>query len=113
MRKYKISILYTLSAVVVLFYVFSACAVNKAFEVGAAEVNTMADKGYMTDVAELKKGYKAYVTRCGSCHHLIEPSKYTASEWQATYLASEFQKAKVEDGAEKKIISYFIFSKAK
>ena len=113
MKNYKINTLYAICAAIVLFFVVVSCSVNKAFEVGTPEVNAMADRGYLTDVKELKKGYSAYVTRCGSCHHLIEPSKYTVSEWQANYLTPEFTKAKVEDGSEKKLISYFIFSKAK
>lgn len=113
MRNRKFNMFYVGSVLVTLLYVSMSCGVNQAFQVGDKEVFVLEKKGYMTDVKELQKGYKMYVSRCGNCHALIEPSKYTLAEWDKKYLPVEFEKSKVEKEDEKKLISYYIYAKAK
>lgn len=113
MKINKINSIYAISMICLFFYVATSCSVNQDFQVTNIETQTLKNRGYMATEDEVKAGYKLYVSRCGSCHNLIAPSKFTLSQWQLTYLPAEFVKATVEKENEKKLISYFIFSKAR
>jgi hypothetical protein len=94
--------------------VVAACSVNKEFQVVAGDTDRVWQRrNYMSSQEELNKGYKLYVSSCGNCHNLISPAKYTADQWDSDYLQREFTKAKVTDESTKKLISYYIYAKAK
>jgi hypothetical protein len=110
----KINTIYVASSLCFLFYVLTSCGVNQDFVVAEADADKFFKRGGdVVTFDELKKGSKLYIQKCGNCHNLILPSKYTQAEWEKTYLTREFDKAKVEDKEEKKQISYFIFAKCK
>jgi hypothetical protein len=94
-------------------YGLLSCGVNKTLHVTTNDSERLKNRGYMASTQELKEGYKLYVVKCGNCHNLVAPSKYTTSEWQLTYINKELEKAKVDDPKEKKLISMFIFSKSR
>jgi hypothetical protein len=97
-----------------LFYVLSSCGVNQDFVVGEHDADKFFKRGgEVVTFEELKEGSKLYIQKCGNCHNLIVPSKYTAAEWEKEHLTRELGKAKVEDDQEKKKITYFVLSKAK
>lgn len=96
------------------FYVLSACSVNKEFQVTQEDSDKFFKRGAdFVSLEDLQAGSKLYVLKCGNCHNLILPSKYTGAEWEKEYLAREFAKAQVEDDKEKKQITGFIMAKAK
>lgn len=113
MKINKINVIYAISTFCLFFYAATSCSINQDFQVTNIETQRLKNRGYMATEDEVKDGYKLYVSRCGSCHNLIAPSKYTLSQWQLTYLPAEFVKATVEKENEKKLISYFIYSKAR
>jgi hypothetical protein len=97
-----------------LFYALSACGVSKDFVVEEHDADKFFKRGgEVVTFEELKEGSKLYVQKCGNCHNLIIPSKYTREEWEKNYLTKEFDRAKVEDAEQKKKISYFILAKSK
>jgi hypothetical protein len=112
-NNHKFKILYIASIFCVILYVLPACGVSKDFQITANDTDKLKSRGYMASTKELEDGYKLYVVKCGNCHNLVTPSKYTTSEWQLTYLNKELEKAKVDDPKEKKLISMFIFSKSR
>ena len=112
-NKIKSTILYVASVLCVFMYALSACGVNKDFQVTAQDTDRLKNRGFMASTKELEEGYSQYVKKCGGCHNLVAPSKYTSSEWQLTYINKEMEKAKVEDSKEKKQITMFILSKAR
>jgi AMMECR1 domain-containing protein len=110
----KINTIYVAVGLCFMFYVLSSCGVNQDFVVTELDADKFFKRG--SDVVtfdELKLGSKLYIQKCGNCHNLILPSKYTQAEWEKEYLTKEFEKAKVENKDEKKQITYFIFAKAK
>jgi hypothetical protein len=113
MKKSNMTIAYIASVMGLFFYIMTSCGVASAFQVTDAEVNRLKNRGYSASTEELKEGYGYYVKRCGNCHHLKDPTQYTVSQWQLTHLPAEFQKAKVDAEKEKKLITYFVVSKAK
>ena len=112
-NKIKFKILYTASLICIVLYSLSSCGVNKEFQVTANDTDKLKNRGYMASTKELEEGYKLYVVKCGNCHNMVAPSKYTTSEWQLTYVNKELEKAKVEEPKEKKLISMYIFSKSR
>jgi hypothetical protein len=100
-------------AIYSIVLIMGACSVSKDFQITTNEVDNLRNRGYMANLQELKDGYKLYVDKCGGCHNLYTPSKFTKSEWELNYLQKEFTKAKVDLENERKLISYFIYSKAK
>jgi hypothetical protein len=109
----KLKIIYTSSLICFFLYTLLSCGVNKEFLVTANDTDKLKGRGYMASTKELEEGYKLYVVKCGNCHNIVTPSKYTTSEWQLTYMNKELEKAKVEDPKEKKLISMYIFSKSR
>jgi hypothetical protein len=113
-KSIKINTIAVMGSLCFLFYILSSCGVNKDFVVEEHDVDKFFKRGgEIVTFEELKEGSKLYIQKCGNCHNLIVPSKYTREEWEKTYFTREFEKAKVEDAAEKKKISYFILAKAK
>ncbi len=111
----KFKWIYAVSTVIFLMYGLTACSVNQAFQITSADVNRLQNQGYgyTASAKELETGSKLYVVKCGNCHNLIVPSKYTNSEWQLNYLERELAKAKVEKATEKKLITAFILAKSR
>ena len=60
--------------------------------------------------AELKEGRKVYVEKCGSCHNLYLPEKFSKSRWEEEL--DEMQKrAKLTDKEKANILKYVTFGK--
>jgi cytochrome c5 len=111
----KLKWIYAVSTTCISMYLLTACGVNQAFQVTSMDVDRLQSRGYgyTATAKELEDGYKLYVIKCGNCHNLVAPAKYTSSEWQLKYLPQELEKAKVVDEKEKKLITMFILSKAR
>jgi hypothetical protein len=114
-NNFKFKWVYAVGALVLFIYLLTACGVNQAFQVTNVDADRLQNRGYgyTASVKELEAGYKLYVIKCGNCHNLVVPSKYTSSEWQLKYLTPELEKANVADEKEKKLITMFILSKAR
>jgi hypothetical protein len=114
-NNFKFKWVYAMSAAFLFAYFLTACSVNQAFQVTSVDADRLQNRGYgyTASVKDLEAGYKLYVIKCGNCHNLVVPSKYTSSEWQLKYLESELEKAKVTDEKEKKLIRMFILSKSR
>lgn len=59
---------------------------------------------------DLKDGRSAYINKCGSCHTLIVPSKYSAMEWDRWVIRME-PKAKITPLEKDQILKYLISGK--
>lgn len=58
-----------------------------------------------SDLVLLQAGRKLYVSKCGSCHTLILPEKYTAGQW--SYLVARMEvRAKITPEESKLILKY-------
>jgi hypothetical protein len=62
-----------------------------------------------TDVTldQLNKGYSLYVAKCGSCHFLYKPTKFTEREWLEMFPKMKI-KAKIDDEQIDLIMKYII-----
>ncbi|MCK9411682.1 MAG: hypothetical protein M0Q53_05220 [Prolixibacteraceae bacterium] len=56
-------------------------------------------------LSALQKGRAIYITKCGSCHTLYLPEKYSTSEWRIQ-TGKMAVKAKLTDHEEELIIRY-------
>ena len=54
---------------------------------------------------QLQEGRKLYVQKCGSCHTLYLPEKYTKPQWQ-NFIDEMQQKAKIDDREKEQILKY-------
>ncbi|MEO0042864.1 MAG: hypothetical protein RL329_2312 [Bacteroidota bacterium] len=111
----KLKWIYGMGATCFCAYFWTACSVNQAFQITNADTERLQNRGYGYSASkkELEEGYKLYVVKCGNCHNLVIPTKYTSYEWKFKFLERELQTAKVEDEREKKLISMFILAKAR
>jgi cytochrome c2 len=89
-----------LAAFSILF--FSACtsSASKYYEPTAAN----AEKANLP-LETLIAGRTIYMERCGECHNLYKPSRYTAEEWPK-YVNKMQGKAKITDDQKMNIIAY-------
>lgn len=53
----------------------------------------------------LQEGKALYAANCVKCHALVNPDKYTATEW-TTWMDKMAPKAKIDDATKAKIYSY-------
>jgi hypothetical protein len=58
--------------------------------------------------SELKEGRMNYVQKCGNCHNLYLPEKYTKSEW-VQWLGKMEKKAKLSEKEKSSIFKYLTF----
>lgn len=56
-------------------------------------------------VAELDRGRSLYLGRCSSCHDLVPPARYSATEWPAQ-VAKMQQRAHLSDADARLVASY-------
>ena len=61
-------------------------------------------------LAELKEGRKTYVQKCGNCHNLILPEKFTKSKWEKE-LDEMQRRANLTDKEKASILKYLTFGK--
>lgn len=61
-------------------------------------------------LAELKEGRKAYVEKCGSCHNLYLPEKFSKSKWE-TELDEMQKRANLSNKEKASILKYVTFGK--
>ena len=57
------------------------------------------------DIEELKSGRKIYVNKCGSCHTLRLPEKFTRTQWTEAMVKMQ-KKAKISDEEKQLILNY-------
>ena len=59
---------------------------------------------------QLQNGYKLYIEKCSNCHRLHNPIKYDLAAGQPL-LIKMFKKAKINNEAEKQLITQYIAAK--
>lgn len=57
------------------------------------------------NISDLQAGRKLYVSKCGSCHTLVLPEKYSADQWQSLVDKME-TKAKITPDEKRLIVRY-------
>jgi mono/diheme cytochrome c family protein len=57
------------------------------------------------NIIDLQAGRKLYVSKCGSCHTLVLPEKYSADQWQSLVDKME-TKSKITPDEKKLIVGY-------
>jgi len=89
----------------IIILVFSGCVVSLYMptENDAKVFNTTLDT--------LKRGRELYINKCGSCHNLYLPSKYTKQEWQQ--IMDKMQKPAKIDNSQKELIKKYLETNAK
>ncbi len=63
--------------------------------------------GYSCSLDSLKSGYKLYIHKCGNCHFLYRPSKFSNEKWEAK-LPEMSVKAKITTGEKNLILAYIL-----
>ena len=64
------------------FAVLFVCCTPLLAPPSEKEVNTAKQKFGTASQEELSKGYHLYINKCGSCHVLYKPEKYTEEKWK-------------------------------
>lgn len=57
------------------------------------------------ELKEMRSGRAAYISKCGSCHSLALPEKYSAQEWKA-FVGRMAPKAHLTSQEEAEILKY-------
>jgi hypothetical protein len=68
-------------------------------------------KVFNTTLDTLKTGRVLYINKCGGCHNLYLPAKYTKQEWHQ--IMDKMQKPAKIDNSQKELITKYIDTKAK
>lgn len=91
---------------------FIGCAAHKNFKPMPEEFPAALAVSPLATNEQIAGGYALFTGKCGACHKLFHPSKYTVEEWQPI-LKSMFKKAKIANGSEQEMIQMYVASKAK
>ncbi|MBI2967785.1 MAG: hypothetical protein HYY40_08225 [Bacteroidetes bacterium] len=59
---------------------------------------------------QLSQGYKLYTTKCGKCHYLHKPDKFSEGKWREGIEMVQ-DKAKIDSLQKELIIRYLLISK--
>ncbi len=71
----------------------------------ALYVPTVKQETETTSLSELQAGRKLYVQKCGGCHTLFLPEKYTKAEWQH-WMNEMDTKVKMDTLEKEKMVKY-------
>ncbi len=63
-------------------------------------------KVFNTTLDTLKTGRELYVNKCGGCHNLYLPARYTKQEWQQ--IMDKMQKPAKIDNSQKELINMYL-----
>ena len=63
--------------------------------------------GYTTNLDSLREGYNLYLNKCGSCHYLYRPTKFTGEKWRKE-LPEMAEKAKLSPEQQELILKYLL-----
>jgi len=63
-----------------------------------------------SDLAELQAGRQLYVNKCGGCHNLLFPGKFTAEQCPAHVVSME-ERSKITPDESRLIIKYLVKGK--
>ena len=66
---------------VVVAALFLCCCSPSFLMPTTADVSSASKRWAETDSASLHQGYQLYVNKCGACHALYRPSKFTEEKW--------------------------------
>jgi hypothetical protein len=58
-----------------------------------------------TSIDELREGRTAYINKCGGCHSLIVPEKYSSKEWKE-WVDRMDSKVKITETEKERILKY-------
>ena len=72
------------------------------------DVNTARSHWNDASIAQLKDGYHLYKNKCGSCHYLYRPDKFSAEKW--TIEISEMSKKISLDSTQIALITRYILT---
>ena len=97
-------------AVAVVLLMTAACKTtpNNMLPAESDTLKTAAFPGSPT-FADLKSGYKLFVTNCSGCHSLYKPDSRTREHWNQV-LPEMFSRTQL-DSAECRLVKNYIFSK--
>lgn len=88
------------TSIIILVIAVVTFACSSALYVPAANQETAS-----ASLSELQAGRKLYVQKCGGCHALFLPEKYTKAEWNHWMIEME-TKAKIDTLEKEKILKY-------
>jgi mono/diheme cytochrome c family protein len=97
--------------IIVLSVVIVACSANK-FLPADQQLTQMQQKVPGITVENARAGYKLYAGKCGGCHKLYRPDKYTIAQWN-NILVKMFPKAKVSTDEQMKLIQNYLHAFSK
>ena len=77
-----------------------------------AETDTQVAQQHWSDASytQLKQGYSIYIKKCGSCHYLHRPSKYSEEKWKKK-IPIMGKKAKLDSLQTQSILRYVLTTK--
>ncbi len=67
-------------------------------------------QGYIVNtnvITNYPEGRNLYMSKCGGCHQLFDPSSYTKGEWNKIMLAMQ-EKSKINDQQKNEILNWII-----
>ncbi|MBI3502921.1 MAG: hypothetical protein HY063_14110 [Bacteroidetes bacterium] len=66
----------------ILLGITLACCTTPLLVPNENDVSRAQTKWSGSDLASLQKGHSLYMNKCGSCHYLHRPNKYSEEKWK-------------------------------
>jgi cytochrome c5 len=84
----------------------TACGSTQYPHVTAADLVTARKERAHTTLEDLEQGRTLYLSRCGSCHQLVEPNSVSAEQWRGE--VAEMQERAKLDEQQAELVSLYL-----
>ncbi len=74
------------------------------------KIEAIKNQGFSFSADSLKEGYRLYVHKCGNCHFLYRPSKFTVEKWDSVMPVMS-GKAMIAQKEKQLILNYILIMK--
>ena len=95
----------------VFLFLLVACS-SRLMTSSSFDLQKMQEKEPSMTLEKAIRGHNLYVQRCGSCHHLYEPARFTEKEW-SSILTKMIPKAKVTNPVNQQLLTNYLKSLSK
>ena|ERR1051326_3188637 len=93
--------------VFILFSITLACCTTPLLIPNDTDVSRAQAKWGGTDLAALQKGHMLYMNKCGSCHYLHRPQKYSEEKWRQE-MPEMSSRAKLSSDEQELVLHYLL-----
>jgi hypothetical protein len=99
--------IFTVPLFLIPYILFLFCCTTPLLVPTETDLARAQNKWSNINLVSLKQGHALYVNKCGSCHYLYRPNKYSEEKWKKE-MPEMSQRAKISGEEQELILRYLL-----